>query len=153
VAQAFPQTCVQCHSTTAWLPATYQHTSFPLTGGHGGLTCNQCHTSGTVGPIPSTCYSCHATDYQRAQDHAALAFPQSCQQCHTTTAWLPSTFQHAFPLRGRHDVACAQCHTGGNTSTFNCLGCHTRSETDRDHDEERGYTYNSSACYQCHPRG
>jgi hypothetical protein len=152
-AGAFPHTCEQCHSTVAWLPAAYQHTSFPLTGGHAGLACTQCHTGGTVGPIPSACYSCHATNYQQAPNHAALAFPQSCEQCHTTTAWLPATFHHTFPLTGAHNVSCTQCHTGGNTSTFTCVTCHTRSETDQHHSEVNGYTYDSQACFNCHPGG
>jgi hypothetical protein len=153
VAQGYPQTCEQCHSTTAWLPATYQHTSFPLTGGHAGLTCAQCHTSGTVGPIPSACYSCHAGSYQQAPNHVALAFPQNCAQCHTTTAWLPSTFQHTSRYDSHHNATCTQCHTGGNTSTFNCLNCHTRSDTDSHHSGRPGYIYSSDACYQCHPGG
>jgi len=152
-AQAFPHTCEQCHSTAAWRPATSQHTSFPLTAGHAGLACTRCHTGGTFGPIPSTCYSCHTTNYQQAPDHAALAFPHGCEQCHTTTAWLPATFRHTFPLAGAHNVACTQCHTGGNTSSFNCLTCHTRSATAGAHDEVRGYTYDSQACYRCHPGG
>lgn len=155
VTQSFPTTCEQCHNTSAWLPAAYEHTTFPLTGGHAGLDCTQCHTSGTFGPIPSNCYSCHATDYQQAPDHAILAFPQTCEQCHSTSAWLPATFDHPFPLTGDHNVLCTQCHTSGSTSTFTCLTCHehNQSDTDEDHDEVSGYIYNSQACYQCHPSG
>ncbi len=152
-AQAFPHTCEQCHNTTGWLPATYQHTSFPLTAGHAGLACTRCHTGGTFGPIPSTCYSCHATRYQQAANHAALAFSHSCEQCHTTTAWLPSTFRHTSGYDSHRNATCTQCHTGGNASSFNCLTCHTRSSTDGDHKGRSGYTYDSPACYRCHPRG
>jgi hypothetical protein len=150
---AFSHSCEQCHTTTAWLPSTYHHATFALTGGHTGLRCSQCHTGGTLGPIPSNCYSCHTANYQAAPDHATLAFPHTCEQCHTTTAWLPAAFQHAFPLSGHHNVACTQCHTGGNTSSFNCLTCHTRSTTDGHHGGVGGYTYDSPACYRCHPRG
>jgi hypothetical protein len=139
-ALAFSHSCEQCHTTTAWLPSTYQHTAFALPAGHAGRRCSPCHTGGTLGPIPSACYSCHATRYQPAPNHAALAFPHRCEQCHTTATWLPATFRHALPLRGSHNVACTQCHTGGNTSSFNCLTCHTRSTTDGHHGGVSGYT-------------
>jgi hypothetical protein len=153
VANSFPHTCQQCHSITAWLPARYDHTGFPLTGAHASLDCGRCHTGGTFGPLSSDCYSCHAADYQRAPNHAALSFPQTCQQCHTTTAWTPSTFQHPFPLSGPHNQSCTTCHTTGSTSTFNCLNCHTAASTNGHHTGVAGYSYNSQACYQCHRTG
>jgi hypothetical protein len=153
VTNSFPQSCQQCHSIAGWLPARYDHTNFPLTGAHTGLDCTRCHTGGTFEPLPSDCYSCHAADYQTAPDHAALAFPHTCQQCHTTSAWLPSTFRHAFPLSGPHDQSCTTCHTTGSTSTFNCLGCHTAASTNEHHSGVSGYSYDSLACYQCHPTG
>ena len=36
---------------------------------------------------------------------------------------------------------------------FDCLDCHDQGDTDNDHDEVSGYSYNSLACYQCHPDG
>ena len=153
VAESFPHTCEECHSISAWTPARYEHKVFALTGAHVGLDCSRCHTGGTFSPLPTDCYSCHATDYQGAPDHVALSFPHTCQQCHTTTAWLPSTFRHSFPLSGSHDRACTDCHTTGSTSTFNCLNCHTAASTNARHDDVSGYSYNSQACYQCHPTG
>ena len=153
VASSFPHTCGQCHSITAWLPARYDHTGFPLTGAHTGLDCTRCHTGGTFSPLPSNCYSCHAANYQGAPNHSALNFPQTCQQCHTTTAWIPSTFRHTFPLSGSHDRSCTECHTSGSTSTFNCLNCHTAASTNEHHSGVAGYSYSSQACYQCHPTG
>ena len=152
-AQSFPHTCGQCHSITAWLPARYDHTSFPLTGAHAGLDCTRCHTGGTFGPLPSNCNSCHVADYQGAPNHSGLGFPQTCQQCHTTAAWIPSTFRHTFPLSGSHNRSCTECHTTGSTSTFSCVTCHTASSTNGDHREVAGYSYSSQACYQCHPTG
>lgn len=155
VAQGFSQNCETCHSIVAWLPAAYEHTAFPLTGAHAGLNCTLCHTDGTFGPIPSDCYSCHADDYAGAPDHASLGFPEDCTQCHSTTAWLPATFQHEFPLVGSHNLSCTECHTAGTTSTFSCLECHehTQSATDARHDDVSGYVYDSQACLQCHPDG
>ena len=64
-------------------------------------------------------------------------------------------FNHRFPLRGDHNVDCNACHVGGNTASFNCLVCHdhSKSRMDDKHKERDGYSYNSNACYQCHPRG
>lgn len=152
----FSHDCEQCHSTVAWIPATFDHTSFPLTGGHSGLDCTQCHTGGTFETIPSDCYSCHASDYAGAPDHASLGFPQDCTQCHSSVAWTPATFSHTdFPLTGSHNLACTDCHTTGSTSTFSCIDCHahTAGATNDDHDEVRDYSYNSAACYSCHPSG
>src|SRR5215472_5916797 len=41
----FPTTCQQCHTTTTWGNATFDHstTGFPLTGAHTALQCTQCH--------------------------------------------------------------------------------------------------------------
>jgi hypothetical protein len=152
-AQSFSTNCEQCHSPAGWTGAAYMHTSFPLSGGHGGLDCTACHTSGTVGPIPSDCYSCHSDDYQTAPDHVSLGFPTNCEQCHSPAAWQPASFVHTFPLQGHHDVACSICHNTGSTATFSCFSCHDQTRTDNHHDEVGGYVYDSQACYQCHPQG
>jgi len=154
VASNYSQVCTQCHSTSRWEGATIDHSFFPLTQGHSGLTCIQCHTSGTTGPIPDTCISCHQDDYNGAPNHVAGGYAQDCTQCHSRTSWEGATFNHTqFPLTGKHAVACNQCHTGGNTSTFTCLTCHSQGETNNEHDEVNNYSYNSAACYQCHPNG
>jgi hypothetical protein len=149
----YSQNCLQCHTTATWEGARFDHSFFPLNGGHAGLACIRCHTTGTTGPIPRDCVSCHSDDYQGAPNHVSGNFPQQCDQCHTTARWEGATFNHRFPLTGRHDVACAECHPGGNTATFTCFNCHGQAETDRDHDEVRNYRYDSAACYQCHPNG
>ncbi|MCL5280200.1 MAG: hypothetical protein M1376_09875 [Planctomycetes bacterium] len=145
--------CQRCHLPLGWDRAFVRHDFFPLSGGHAGLDCTRCHTSGVLRKIPSDCYSCHATHYQGAPNHSALGFPHTCQQCHTTTAWTPATFQHPFPLSGPHNQPCTTCHTTGSTSTFNCLGCHTATSTNGHHTGVAGYRYDSQACYQCHPTG
>lgn len=151
-AGGYSHDCLKCHSRNTWEGARFDHTFFPLTAGHSGLACIDCHTSGTTGPIPSTCISCHQDDYNGAPNHAS--FPQTCQQCHTTVRWEGATFTHeTFQLSGPHNVSCNQCHTGGNTSTFNCLACHGQAQTNNDHDEVNGYSYTSAACFQCHPDG
>jgi hypothetical protein len=155
VAQSYSTTCQTCHTTAGWTGAAIRHDLFPLTGGHAGLQCAQCHTGGSYTSTPSDCYSCHQTNYQGAANHTALNLSHACTTCHTTTAWTPSTFRHTFPITGVHNVACSSCHTGGSASTFSCIDCHTHNRTDTDghHDDVRGYSYDSAACYRCHPNG
>lgn len=155
VSQQFSTDCAQCHSVFRWEDAIANHDFFPLTGGHGFLECTQCHTTGRFGPIPSDCYACHQDDYQRAANHAARQYPTDCAACHNTTAWVPSSFNHRFSLRGPHSETCSTCHQGGNTATFTCLVCHEHSQAKMDdkHKEVTGYSYDSQACYQCHPDG
>ena len=65
-----------------------------------------------------------------------------------------------FPIfSGRHAGewdTCQTCHTQpASFEVFTCLTCHEhrRSEMDDEHDEVRGYVYESTACYSCHPDG
>jgi len=149
---SLPTNCEQCHNTASWEGVTFAHTRFPLTGAHLSANCTACHTGGNfTTPLPRDCLSCHTDDRARAPNHQS--FPTDCQTCHNTTTWKGATFNHRFELRGRHDVDCSVCHTGNNTSIVNCLGCHTPNETNKDHDEVRGYTYASAACVRCHPAG
>jgi hypothetical protein len=156
-ASGFPTTCEQCHTTTTWLDATFDHNFFQLSGGHNGLTCVQCHTSGTFGTIPSDCHWCHQTDYDSAPDHQTLGFPLDCQQCHNTTAWSAVNFVHSFPFNGPHaGRECTDCHLEGTTATFSCLGTcheHTQSDVADDHSAVNGYVYDFLACLNCHPDG
>ena len=123
----FGTDCGTCHSTNAWLPATFDHslTKFPLTGAHTGLECSQCHINNVFTILPTDCYSCHAKD-----DAHNGQFGTDCGTCHSTNAWLPATFDHSltkFPLTGAHtSLACSQCHTNAvftNLST-DCASCH-----------------------------
>ncbi len=60
-------------------------------------------------------------------------FPQTCQSCHTTSAWQPAKFDHntftKFPLTGAHvTVACTQCHVNGRFAgtPTDCVSCHMK---------------------------
>lgn len=158
-----PTTCVTCHSTTAWSPATFDHntTAFPLTGAHRNATCAACHSSGYTG-TPTDCYACHQTDYQQTSNpnHAAASFPTTCTTCHSTSAWTPSTWDHEpiFPIKsGAHrNMACTQCHvTPSNYGTFECILCHEHNQSSMasKHQGRQNYQWVSTACYACHPRG
>ncbi len=127
----FPTTCETCHTPTAWVPSTFNHTAvYPLTGAHTTVACASCHTTGYVN-TPNTCAGCHTPDYNQTTNpnHTTSLFPKTCETCHTPTAWVPSTFNHTsvYPLIGAHKtVACTLCHTTGYVNTPNtCAGCHT----------------------------
>jgi hypothetical protein len=134
-----PTTCEMCHSTTAWTPASFDHskTAFPLTGAHITVPCASCHINGNYGAISTDCASCHLTDYNNTTNpnHKATGIPTTCIACHNTTAWTPATFDHsktAFPLTGAHvTVPCATCHVNGNYTTLPtlCYGCHQKDFT------------------------
>jgi len=134
VSSGFPTDCAVCHSTTAWIPSSFNHAAvFPLTGAHATVPCAQCHTNNNYTTLPTTCYGCHQTDWKGTTNpnHATVAFPTTCETCHNTTDWANVNFNHAtyanYPLTGAHaTVPCAQCHTNNNyTSTPTaCYSCH-----------------------------
>jgi hypothetical protein len=166
-ASGFPTSCEGCHSTDAWRPASninHDLTRFPLTGAHRGVDCGACHQGGRFAGTPRDCVACHRRDYDQTRDpnHAAAGFPTTCAACHSTGGWRPASFDHDryFPIySGPHDGVwsdCQTCHTSaGNFGAFSCTNCHehSRSRMDDKHDDVNGYSYDSQACYRCHPRG
>ncbi len=137
VAGGFAQTCEMCHNTSAWQPATFDHSKsgFPLTGAHTvpPRQCTDCHVNNNYNITSTTCVSCHQTDYNNATTPVPhTGFPTTCQQCHDTVAWTDGKFDHSttgFTLTGMHTVPprqCTDCHVNNN------------------------YTLNSTACVTCH---
>jgi hypothetical protein len=136
----FPTTCQTCHSTAAWSPATFDHSTvnFPLTGAHSvpPRQCSDCHVNNNYNLTTTACVSCHLKDFQNATNpnHMQAGFSQSCEICHTTTAWQPATFDHSktnFPLTGAHTVPprqCSDCHINNNynLTTAACVSCHLK---------------------------
>ncbi len=126
--------CLACHPTGD-NSTRFDHnsTNFPLTGAHLQTECKACHASGFKG-TPSTCSSCHQTDYDKSTNpnHGKLGFGLDCAQCHTTQAdWQPAKLdQHNqyYELKGAHtQVAtdCKLCHQGDyNNTPTDCRGCH-----------------------------
>ena len=164
----YPHDCKQCHSTLGWSPATFDHSksNFPLTGGHANRQCTDCHKNNQWSGLSTDCYACHAQDFATAKnpDHAAANFPHDCASCHTTSAWQPSTFNHDgqyFPVySGRHRgtwTLCSDCHTSpSNYKLYSCIDCHEHSnktQVDSKHRDVKNYTYVSTECFRCHPKG
>ncbi len=154
----FPTDCKSCHTTNpGWQPATFNHTTFPLTLGHATPACADCHKNGNYTTTPTDCYSCHQADYTSTNNpgHVTLNFSTVCTQCHTTNpGWKPASYtQHDsqfFPIySGRHNGQwdkCTDCHANpANYTQFNCLSCHANAHS--------GKNYSSAQCYSCHPKG
>ena len=161
VSQGFSHDCSQCHTTTSFGDASFNHnnTGFPLTGVHTTVTCQACHNSNYTNLSPA-CYGCHQQDYAGTTNpaHQTSGFPTDCSQCHTTSGWTPSTFNHTtyFPLTGDHNIStCNTCHTtASNFVAFSCTAtCHSQASTDSHHSGVSGYVYSSASCYGCHPTG
>jgi hypothetical protein len=165
-----PTTCDTCHSNsdTTWLLATpFNHaTYFALAGAHLTATCATCHnppyapTANNFLTVPTTpCSACHMSSFTTATTPVAHAgFPTTCDTCHkfSDTSWLQGSFNHTsyFPLTSNHNVACATCHdTAGTYAVYDCIGCHTASKTNGNHNGVKGYVWASTACYACHPNG
>jgi len=167
LALAFPADCTQCHTTAAWPGGIYNHstTRFPLTGAHVATACVSCHIGGAYRGTATTCAGCHLPDYNATTNprHSTAMFPTDCVSCHSTATWIGAQFNHDaqyFPIySGAHRnkwSTCADCHTNSqNYAVFTCLSCHEhrKSEMDSKHQGRAGYSYTSTACYSCHPRG
>jgi hypothetical protein len=133
--------CQQCHNPNDWKQVNqfdHSKTRYPLTGLHGQVTCQKCHTPGAdsklryVGIPFSKCSDCHSDPHRGS-------FAPSCQSCHNTSGWkkvstaaVNERFDHSktkYPLLGKHaTVECAQCHSGGDfkkpLAFQKCMDCH-----------------------------
>ena len=143
--------CSQCHTADGWTPATFDHnlSSFPLTGAHVDVTCEECHGSGQFQGLSPDCAACH----EEPAFHAGQ-FGTDCAACHTTVAWTPAEFngQHSFPLAHGGGATCATCHPASFTA-YTCYGCHEHNEAEvRSEHREEGID-NFQNCMECHPTG
>lgn len=165
----FSTQCIECHSIYSqnWSGAIFKHNFFPLTYGHNGIACLKCHTSGQFTKIPAECSTCHQADYNATSNpnHSALNFSTVCNECHTLIpGWKPASYKlHdalSFPIySGKHRgqwTSCIDCHSNtSNYKAFSCTNCHEHNKADMDskHSGQANYSYISTACLECHPRG
>ena len=128
--------CMACHSDHAG-PKLTQRSRKPFS--HAMLraaTRDQCDT-------------CHAAPANAL--HKALSV--DCDQCHTSTAWKPATFDHGkfFPLDKDHNATCITCHVGNDYQRYTCYGCHehTPANMQAKHRKE-GVSGSLDNCVRCH---
>lgn len=161
IAAGFGVTCASCHrpSDPTWQSGLNHNAFFALVGVHATQVCAACHKNNVYRGTPRDCVGCHLPQYNATKNpsHIAASFPTTCDACHrpTDATWTQAVFNHTrFPITGRHNVSCAQCHTVASTfKIFSCTVCHSRAETDSKHRGRAGYIYDSNACYSCHPNG
>jgi nitrate/TMAO reductase-like tetraheme cytochrome c subunit len=110
--------CSNCHGLMSWTGGKGgAHPGGPLTGKHGQVTCETCHTQGTA-VKPDGCVNCHG------DQHNGL---KNCADCHTIQAWIPSKYVH--PQEGPHvpngdeKLQCNACHAAGFGQPASCP-CH-----------------------------
>lgn len=140
--------CGVCHDALAWDVPNVAHDTWPLTGAHQKVRCEQCHSvseadkragSGvSYRDAPRECEGCHE-DVHLGQFR--LSEPaKACQACHATASFKLPGYEHeratGYALVGKHDkLACAKCHlqselaNGESTKLWrlpyaDCKDCH-----------------------------
>lgn len=115
------KSCDQCHRSSAWLPASWNHT-----GAVG--TCKSCH--GTAGSTEVS------TQNRQPASHvpAALKGQLECDSCHSYIGWLPARFKH------NTGGNCQSCHYGAGGAT---------TKAPSGHSSFPGWG-NPTACNECH---
>jgi hypothetical protein len=123
----FGTDCSLCHNPSSWDNVDFDHnkSSFPLTGRHADLACEQCHSSGQFAGLPTTCVSCHSDP----AFHSGM-FGSDCAQCHTTANWYA-------PYNGSHPSIADEGGSGVNHGGASCRDCHTQ-------------TLHNATCTACH---
>jgi len=124
------------------------------------------------------CIMCHSAAFVQVQNPIHVGEkPVTCQDCHGTKAWIPTTGagghpEAAFPIQAttskHHNpaIGCNDCHdaslgpstAGANTDCIHChIGAHTIASVDALHASVQGYTpanpSTPNACRNCHPTG
>ncbi|MCB9367442.1 MAG: hypothetical protein H6508_09715, partial [Calditrichaeota bacterium] len=155
----YPTTCAECHNTSAWDDAEFDHvqTGFPLTGSHVAANCAQCHVGGVFAGLETACLACHSSDYQGTGSpvHSLAGFGTNCEVCHTTVQWQDADFDHdltSFPLTGSHiEAACLACHSSGQYDGLpsQCAACHLTDYQGAEDPDHVGSSF-SPDCAQCH---
>ena len=116
--------CEACHTTKSWQELSgfdHSKTKFALLGAHRATACKECHKPPNLETklinvdfkvAPTVCEDCHEDIHGK---QFATTNITRCAECHNSTKWKPSLFDHekrtTFPLRGAHqNVQCAACH-------------------------------------------
>ena len=90
--------CAGCHEAGGWTRVRFDHakTRFALTGKHEQATCAACHMGNRYKDTPTQCAACHAPD-----DVHAGARGAACAECHQTTGWTGTKYDHLKATRIR----------------------------------------------------
>jgi hypothetical protein len=98
--------CENCHTTFAWMPAHFDHRG-----------------------VTATCVSCHNGATAPGKPTRHIQTNQDCSACHGTIAWAPATFNHlgisATCLSCHNGVAATAKPIGHIPTTLDCGSCHS----------------------------
>ncbi len=75
--------CSQCHQTTAWTPATFDHDKFFVLDRDHNATCDTCHKNSDYSQY--TCYGCHEHSQANVRaEHVEEGIRdfENCVECH-----------------------------------------------------------------------
>jgi hypothetical protein len=115
--------CAECHVTTSFRRAKFDHSTWPLTGAHATAHCESCHhptpedrkqgKGASYRGVPRACGGCH--DDAHDGQFRAKAPVHECDKCHSTKVFKIPSFDHAaltgYALTGGHaKLECARCH-------------------------------------------
>ena len=147
-----------CHTPSPdWQPALYpQHNQvYQLVGRHLEIAnnCTSCHNGNYVS-TPDQCIGCHQNAFNSAlnPNHIAAGIPTNCEQCHTPSNWIPSTFDHSttgFTLLGSHQpLQCSSCHAGTLLGLNDlCMSCHLADYNTAPNHTAQSYPTNCELCH------
>lgn len=121
----YANACARCHTTHEFSPSTFavsehDRTKFKLTGAHLAIPCGRCHKEAdgksTFRFASLSCDGCHK-DPHNGRFATVAGVRQTCEQCHVTSDWKRTSFDHAstgYPLLDKHSaVPCSRCHEEG----------------------------------------
>jgi Cytochrome c7 and related cytochrome c len=136
----FGTDCEQCHSMVgrSWnaIGKGFNHSFFPITGMHGVLTCDRCHSDNNYQIKKSPdCLGCHSSKQNEAigviPAHGTLMKKYSCSDCHNVSGFNNVQFRihdSWFGIySGKHRGAwtkCVDCHNNDASFKANCRKCH-----------------------------
>lgn len=146
--QQFGSDCLACHDGVDRMHDFDHAQFFVLDGRHIEIECAICHVNQQFAGTPSECVACHA----EPSIHAGV-FGVQCENCHSTTAWVPASLKaHTFPLDhgGEGMIACETCHVTTYVQ-YTCDACHDPVEMKNKHNEEG--LFDITNCMECHPTG
>lgn len=142
ITSGFDRDCSRCHSMTGvnWnlIGRGFEHSFFPLTGGHSNLECNneKCHSNNNFQLKLSTeCLSCHSGKLNQANSlipgHGTKMQKYACTDCHNSTGWNNVRFQQHDSWFGIYSGThrgtwskCTDCHNNDANYLSNCKKCH-----------------------------
>ncbi|MGD1993627.1 MAG: hypothetical protein PVI59_10565, partial [Anaerolineae bacterium] len=85
----------------SFLSQDIDHSIYPLTGKHIVVGCEACHADGIYVDTPTKCKDCHQAS---PSDIYPEHFEGECEDCHTTSGWVPPEFEHESVIE------CRSCH-------------------------------------------